>query len=309
MRRNAALNTLISGYAQLANIFPYVVAAPRYFAGKLQLGGLTRTADAFGQVQGAMSWFVNSYASLASWSATVERLATFERAVAEARGAAGSGVQTRPGDALALHDVMLGLPDGRALLHEKSMAIRPGESTLVTGRSGAGKSTLIRAIAGIWPFGTGRIESPRGSTLFLPQRPYIPLGTLRHALSYPLQDEEVSSEAIVAALEAVGLGHLASRLEEEENWSQRLSGGEQQRLALARALIVKPDWLFLDEATANLDADSEIEMYRLLRRRLPHTTIVSVAHSPNAAQFHERQLVLRHEPGQPGCLSAAQAVS
>lgn len=310
MNRLKLLNALVYGYRQLSVIFPYVVAAPRYFSGAIPLGGLTRTANAFGQVQGAMSWFVNNYAALAAWSATVERLATFHRAIVAARAAAVTGIpaEVASGDALELRDVTLGLPGGEALLENQNLVFPPGRSTLISGRSGSGKSTLFRAIAGIWPFGMGKVERPLGTYLFLPQRPYIPLGTLRHAVTYPARESEFDDLAVQQALRDVGLAHLVGRLDEETNWTLRLSGGEQQRLAVARALLIRPDWLFLDEATANLEPEAEAELYRVLKQRLPDTTLISVSHQPGVARFHDRHLVLRRTPGEVGRLLEPEEV-
>jgi putative ATP-binding cassette transporter len=310
MNRLKLLNALVYGYRQLTVIFPYVVAAPRYFSGAIPLGGLTQTANAFGQVQSAMSWFVNNYAALAAWSATVERLATFHRAIADARAAAGGGVRAAAagGNALELRDVNLLLPGGTPLVAHQDLRLLPGVSTLIGGRSGTGKSTLFRAIAGIWPYGSGSVERPLGSYLFLPQRPYIPLGTLRHAVVYPARDDDHSDAAVQQALRDVGLAHLAGRLDEEDNWTQRLSGGEQQRLAMARALLARPDWLFLDEATASLDPEAETELYRVLKQRLPDTTFISISHQPGVARFHERRLVLQNGPGETGRLVEAERV-
>jgi vitamin B12/bleomycin/antimicrobial peptide transport system ATP-binding/permease protein len=315
MRRMKLLNGLVAGYSQVAIIFPIVVAAPRYFAGRMALGGLMRIVDAFGQVQGAMSWFINSYASLATWRAEVERLSTFHRAIVAAGALAqrSSALRTEAAgraDGLALEDLTLTLPGGATLLENANLRLRRGEATVISGRSGSGKSTLFRAIAGIWPFGSGKVERPDGSYLFLPQRPYIPLGTLRHAVTYPAEGGDIDTAQIEAALADAGLAHLAPRLDEDTNWSLTLSGGEQQRLAIARALLLRPDWLFLDEATANLDPDSELEIYRVLRQRLPQATIVSIAHRPSIAQLHDRHLVFRREPDAPGrLLPAAEAAS
>ncbi len=299
MRRFVYLNALTSGYGQVAGIFPIVVAAPRYFFGKMPLGFITQVADAFGQVQGAMSWLVNNYADLATWRATVERLATFQRAIEAARAAAGTGITAEGefGDAYALHDATIALPSDEVLLAHANLRLEPGRSVVISGRSGSGKSTLFRALAGIWPFGSGHVQRPRGRALFLPQRAYVPLGSLRHALTYP-DDEHAHDEASVrAALEDCGLGHLAPRLAEEDDWTQRLSGGELQRVAIARALLARPDWLFLDEATANLDPESEAEIYAMLKQRLPGTTIVSIAHRPALAGHHDRQLRFERPPG------------
>jgi putative ATP-binding cassette transporter len=304
MQRYKFLNALISGYGQIAVIFPIVVAAPRYFAGLIPLGAVTQTAGAFGEVQGAMSWFVDTYSTLAAWRATVERLSTFYKAIQAARAAAFHGVKTEAetGSAYALHGATIALPDGQELLSTADLTLRPGAPILITGRSGAGKSTLFRAFAGIWPFGSGGVQRAEGRTLFLPQRPYIPLGTLRHAVAYPAHAHDYSDAEMRAALTDVGLAHLIPRLDDEDNWSMRLSGGEQQRVALARALLAKPDWLFLDEATASLDPESEAALYETIRQRLPHTTVVSIAHRPAVKAFHARHIVLEREPGSKGRL-------
>jgi putative ATP-binding cassette transporter len=291
--------TLFSAtYGQAAIVFPYIVAAPRYFSGAIPLGGLTQTATAFSQVQGALSWFVDNYRNIAEWRATVQRLSGFQDAIDAARAAAaeGAGPRAVPSEApdLALQGVSLALPSGRVLLEDADARIAPGDSVLVTGPSGTGKSTLFRAIAGIWPFGRGRVRLPAGArALFLPQRPYLPLGTLRRALCYPSDPARVPDEAVRAALGDAGLAHLEPRLDEADAWDRRLSGGEQQRVALARALLLKPDWLFLDEATASLDPDAEAAFYTLLRERLPEATTVSIAHRPAVAQYHARTLRLR----------------
>jgi putative ATP-binding cassette transporter len=292
MQRTKLLNALISGYQQVAVVFPIIVAAPRYFTGQIALGGLTRTASAFGQVQGSMSWFVTAYSSLATWRATVERLASFHRAIVVAREEAGHGVALVAGEGadLVLQDVSLGLPNGAELMSHQTLRFTRGQKVLVRGRSGAGKSTLFRAIAGIWPFGGGRVERPAGRWLFLPQRPYIPLGTLRHAVTYPAADIDFEDEDVRAALTAAGLQTMSARLDEVADWPLRLSGGEQQRLAFARALLLRPDWLFLDEATASLDQEAEAQLYQALTTLLPQTTVVSIAHHEGLAAFHGRVL-------------------
>ena len=292
MDRTRIVNTLINCYAQLAIIFPYVAAAPRYFFGDaIKIGDLFQTADAFGQVQGAMSWFVSSYAALAEWRATVERLATFHHAIEAARAAQG-GLRTEAAADFGLAGADLDLPNGQHLVENADLVLRQGQSVILTGRSGSGKSTLFRALAGIWPFGSGVVRRPSGKTLFLPQRPYIPLGTLRHVITYPEPAATHTDAVLREILVAVGLNQLADRLDDEDSWSQRLSGGEQQRLAVARALLAAPEWLFLDEATASLDPASEAAMYSLLKERLPATTIVSIAHRPAVAAFHARHIVL-----------------
>jgi putative ATP-binding cassette transporter len=304
MRRTKLLNSLVVGYSQVAIVFPLVVAAPRYFFGTLELGGLMQTADAFGQVQGSMSWFINSYDSLAQWRAIVERLTTFHRAIVLARAATGTGLTTIAGsaDSIALYDVTIELPDGGTVLQDADLTFNRGTSTVVSGPSGAGKSTLFRVIAGIWPFGRGQVERPAERVLFLPQRAYIPLGSLRHVICYPSPPDTHTPEEITQALLDAGLPQFVEHLDTDEPWAQRLSGGEQQRVALARALLAKPDWLFLDEATASLDPEAEAHLYRTLKERLPGTTIVSIAHRPSVAAFHDRHLVLEREPDHLGRL-------
>jgi vitamin B12/bleomycin/antimicrobial peptide transport system ATP-binding/permease protein len=305
MQRMKWLNTFIYGFNQIANIFPIVVVAPGYFFGKMELGTLTRSADAFGQVQGSMSWFVGAYTSLASWRATVERLVGFHRAVAAARAASGAGLSAQEGaEGFAIRDGVIRLPDGRKLLDVKEFAVRKGDSLLLTGASGSGKSTLFRALAGIWPFAEGRLERPAARALFLPQRPYIPLGTLRHAITYPAAPNTHDDAEVIAVLDDVGLGAFVARLDDTDNWAQLLSGGEQQRLAIARALLARPDYLFLDEATGALDPAAEQDLYALMRARLPDAAIVSIAHRPALAALHDRQLDVQRALGAGGKVEA-----
>ena len=187
-------------------------------------------------------------------------------------------------------------------MEHATVELSPGRPILVTGRSGSGKSTLFRALAGIWPFGSGTVERASGTVLFLPQRPYFPLGTLRHAVAYPNDAAAFTDADFRVVLEEAGLAHMIPRLDDEDNWSQRLSGGEQQRLALARALLGKPDWLFLDEATASLDPEAEAALYGAIARHLPNTTVVSIAHRPALAEYHDRHLVVQRGPEGPGRL-------
>ena len=294
MSRKKKLNALTQGYAQVAAVFPIVVAAPRYFAGQIALGGLMRVAGAFSQVQSSLSWFVDSYAQLAVWKATVDRLTGFNAAIAVAQRLAQGGVGVKEGGtAISLEDVQLALPDGRVLLNMSAPLMTQGQSAVVAGRSGSGKSTLFRAIAGIWPFGHGTIQRPPGTVLFLPQRPYIPLGTLREVVTYPSTPGTIADAAVIEALTEAGLAGLVPDLDTDQPWAQRLSGGEQQRLAVARALLLRPDWLFLDEATASLDPEAEADMYRILKQRLPDSTILSIAHRPDVARWHDRHLTVR----------------
>jgi putative ATP-binding cassette transporter len=294
MRKRKQLNWFTSFYAQLAIIFPYIVVAPRFFSGAIPLGAIFQTASAFNQVQGSLSWFINAYVYFATWKATVDRLigfrASIERVREEADRLDGERLDA-PDAAIALDSLEIGLPQGTPLLAPTSVELRPGEHVLLTGPSGSGKSTFFRSLAGIWPYWKGRIKLPKGARLlFLPQKPYLPLGPLKHAVSYPDEAARHPDEEVSEALRAVGLAHLARDLERSENWAQVLSGGEQQRLAFARALLNKPEWLFLDEATASLPEDAQGALYRLLKERLKHTTIVSIGHREGLAEHHARRL-------------------
>jgi putative ATP-binding cassette transporter len=301
MLKRKQLGWFTSFYGQLAIIFPYIVVSPRFFAGQIPLGGIFQTASAFGQVQGALSWFINVYAGgsnegFASWKATVDRLIGFTEALAYVREEAKSanGSREESGEAIALDALTLELPRGKPLLRDTSVQLEAGEDVLLSGPSGSGKSTLFRAIAGIWPYWRGRIRIPKGARLlFLPQKPYLPIGTLKHAAAYPEDAARFSDDEIRAALDMVGLPQFGAELEREGNWAQVLSGGEQQRLAFARALLIKPDWLFLDEATSSLPEEDQARLYRLLKEKLPRTTLVSIAHRESVGAFHPRSLAWR----------------
>ena len=303
MRRQKILNFFTIGYSQVATVFPYLVASPRYFSGAIPLGGLVQIANAFGQVQQSLSWFITAFPTFASWKATVDRLTGFHTAVMttqeQQRENPGVAVEAGEGNALVLDRVDLGLPTGRTLVSDANLEFPEGARMMVHGPSGSGKSTLFRAIAGIWPFGKGRVRLPRNfRALFLPQRPYFPLGTLHAALCYPAGPDAFTADQTREALVTVGLAGLTGRLQEEANWSMQLSGGEQQRVAFARAFLQKPDWLFMDEATSALDAPGEEALMKLLRERLPGTTVVSIAHRPVMGEQHDRTLEL--QPGDDG---------
>jgi putative ATP-binding cassette transporter len=295
MKKQKQLGWFTNFYAQIAIVFPFLVAAPRYFSGAISLGQYTQTASAFNQVQSALSWFIDAYTQFAAWKATVDRLAGFSEALERMREEAARLDGERAegaGPDLQARDLALALPQGKVLLAPTSLALERGEAVLVSGPSGAGKSTLFRALAGIWPYWHGVIRLPRGARLlFLPQKPYLPIGALKHAVCYPADAAAHGDDAVAEALRAVGLGHLAAELAHAENWAQVLSGGEQQRLAFARALLNKPDWLFLDEATASLPDDTQAALYALLKERLPAATVVSIGHRASLAQFHPRRLV------------------
>jgi putative ATP-binding cassette transporter len=302
MQKQKQLTWFTSFYGQLAIIFPLVVASPRFFSGQIQLGAIFQTASAFGQVQGALSWFISSYTNFATWKATVDRLIGFSEAMSEVHAEAGrpSGERVEDGERLSMEQLSVRLPQGTALLSDTSVDLKPHEDVLVTGPSGSGKSTLFRALAGIWPYWKGRIKLPKGAKLlFLPQKPYLPIGTLKHAVAYPGDVTRFSDDDVIAALEAVGLPRPGEDLQRSENWAQVLSGGEQQRLAFARALLNKPDWLFLDEATAALPEEDQEALYRVLKERLPATTLVSIGHRTSLARFHPRKLAVRGHALEP----------
>ena len=290
------LTGLTAFYGQAASVFPIVVAAPRFFAGEIPLGVLMQTASAFGEVQGSLSWFIDSYAQLAAWKATLDRLTGFRDAIAKAKTAARTehtfDHEHSPKN-LVLENVDVQLPNGQVLIHNVNLTVEQGDAVVVRGASGSGKTTLFRVLAGLWPFGRGRIGLPEHARLFfLPQKPYLPLGTLREVLSYPETPEHYTEAACREMLEACGLSHLIPRLDESNNWSMILSGGEQQRLAFVRALLYRPSWLFLDEATSALDEDAERRMYELVRQRLPDAAVLSIAHRSSAFAQHKRQLLV-----------------
>jgi putative ATP-binding cassette transporter len=304
MRITKNLTFLTTGYDQLAGVFPLLVAAPRYFTGAITLGVLSQIGDAFGQVQGSLSWFVESYGSLASWKATVDRLLTFEEAMnlveAESGHHAGIEIVANGAHAIRTDHLDVALPDGRVILRDTNLTFGPRARVLISGPTGAGKSTLFRALAGIWPFGTGQVEVPsRARLLFLPQRAYLPVASVRETVSYPAPAGTFDDETVRTALRDTGLDTLAEHLDDVQNWSNRLSGGEQQRLAIARALLHQPDWLFLDEATAALDETAERHLYELLTDRLPNTAIISIAHRPGVSTFHDTHLTLSADTLQP----------
>lgn len=306
------LTWFTAGYSQVAVIFPILVGAPRYFSGAIALGGLMQISSAFGQVQNALSWFVDAYASLAAWKATVDRLTTFEAAVQEAHEPTQTtGVRIDAVDgAIAADGVALRLPNGGILAEDLCLTLLPGARTLISGPSGCGKSTLFRAIAGVWPHWQGSLSLPKGDkVLFLPQSPYLPLGSLAQVVSYPDAPDVHGDKAIADALTQVGLGELTGRLEEVGQWAQTLSPGEQQRLAFARALLVRPQWLFLDEATSALDEAAEAAVYGVVMAQLPDAAIISIAHRKTVAAFHDQHPVLPWTANEPAPMALRSASS
>ena len=316
IRVRTFLNSFLQFYVQISAIIPYVVVAPFYFVAKrVDFGTFSQAADAFSNVNTAMNFFVERYTGLASFSATIHRLTSFDEAFARERAdeekiprvtaAAGEG------PILSIPDLDLALPDGRKLAHVGDLALIPQEPTLVVGPSGVGKSTFFRAIAGLWPFGSGEIKQPAYAKLMLlPQRPYIPIGPLREALAYPAAASNFSDAELRDTLIKVGLASLADRLDDSDNWQMRLSGGEQQRLGVARALPSEPDWLFLDEATASLDEGSEADLYRAIAKTLPKTTLVSIGHRSTLNAFHKRRIAFKpHEGGAPATVVSVPNVA
>jgi vitamin B12/bleomycin/antimicrobial peptide transport system ATP-binding/permease protein len=298
MQRTKLVNFFGAGYSQVSVIFPFIVVSPAYFAGAMQLGGLMQTASAFDSVQKALSYFISNYQSIAEWRAIIARLSGFEEAIAAGRAAAVmppvveiAPRESHPGFAVEQLDVRL--PDGDLVVAAHDVAFPEGERILITGPSGSGKSTLFRAITGIWPFGSGRVHVPANAKIMLiPQRPYFPVAPLAAAVSYPAEAGVFDDACVAEALTAVGLSELVPRLDEEEHWNRMLSLGEQQRLAIARALLHAPDYLFLDEATASLDEAAEAALYRLLQERLKGTTIISIGHRSTLGAFHGRRIEL-----------------
>jgi putative ATP-binding cassette transporter len=291
-----------SFFGQAAVVFPFLVAAPRFFSGAIQLGELVQISSAFDKVQGSLSWFVDNYASLASWRATVNRLTSFEESIANqerlqaaeiaARGAALASASSAPSE-LRTHNLDLALPDGTPLLQNLALQAQQGDSILIQGPSGSGKSTLFRGLAGIWPFAHGQVSLPPNS-MFMPQRPYLPDGLLRDALAYPQPASDYTDAALREALEAALLPQLVNRLDDADAWSQKLSGGEAQRLAVARVLLKKPKWIFADEATSALDEAGERKVYEQLRAQALQAggALVSIAHRPAVAAYHDKRWTL-----------------
>ena len=293
--RRMKVRTFTQTFGQLSPIIPYIFTAPFYFAGKIELGVMTQTANAFGRVSDSMTFFVNYYTYLAGFKSVVDRLNSFDAAIDQAEALSGAGATRAAAAAgsadIALDDIDLALPDGRRVVEAKHLALAAGESVVLTGPSGSGKSTLFRAIAGIWPFGHGRIRAPEGTrVMVMPPKPYIPISTLRNAVTYPAVPGAYADDAIRQALVDAHLASLVDELDREEVWSQRLSSGEQQRLAIARALLTRPDWLFLDEATSAVEEKLEAELYAMLARRLPSTTIMSIGHRSAVVGLHRRHL-------------------
>ena len=291
-----------SGY--IAPVLPILLCAPKFLEGTMTLGEVMQAASAFTIVQSAFNWLVDNYPRLADWTASARRVASLMVSLdALERAEQGEGVSRierseGTGAALRLSDLSVTLDSGAAVVKDAEVDIMPGERVLVAGESGTGKSTLVRAIAGLWPWGDGNVEVAAGAKMFLmPQRAYVPVGSLRRAATYPEPPETYEVEDVAKALKRVGLGHLVKRIEEEAPWDQTLSGGEKQRLAFARILLHRPDIIVLDEATSALDPASQDKLMELLTTELDATTIVSVGHRPELEAFHSRKIVLERRRG------------
>ncbi len=304
MRSQRNLMWLTSAYGTLAMIFPTIVASPAYFSGAITLGGLMQIGAAFGQVQGALNWFVDNFGRIAEWRSAVSRIVVFRDLIEELDALVEDPEQPTISitegqeDALVFRNLEVAFSDGTTVIADASAEIHAGERVLIQGESGTGKSTLFRAIGGLWPWGAGEIEiPPRETMMFMPQRPYLPLGTLGGALSYPAAPDAFPAEALREALTRVGLERLTDRLDEEERWDRQLSLGEQQRLAFARLLLHRPRWIFMDEATAALDEANQDAMMQLVLDELPEAALVSIGHRPGLAAFHNRTLNLVRAEG------------
>jgi vitamin B12/bleomycin/antimicrobial peptide transport system ATP-binding/permease protein len=298
--RRMRLFAFTQTFSQLSPIIPFIFTAPFYFLGKIQLGVMTQTAQAFGQVAGALTFFVSYYMYLAAFKSVVDRLNSFDVAIDRAEALVNAGparVAAAAGaNDVSLDNVELELPDRRRIVEAKHLDLERGQSVLLSGPSGSGKSTLFRAVAGIWPYGEGRVRVPENArVMVIPAKPYIPIGTLRSAVTYPAVAGTYPDADIRGALVDARLGDLAGEIDHEEVWSQRLSSGEQQRLAVARALLVRPDWLFLDESTSAVEEKLEADLYAVLAQRLPNTTIVSIGHRSTLIKLHKRHIEMTPE--------------
>ena len=285
-----------SFFGQAAVIFPMIVAAPRYFSGAIQLGDLMKINSAFGRVQDSLSWLVDNYSSLAAWRATTDRLTSFDDAIAAA-SVENRALETTDSPALDTANLTVSLPTGAVLLAGTQLHAQAGDHILLQGPSGSGKSTLFRTLAGVWPFASGSVARARDA-MFIPQHPYFPNGSLREALAYPHPAGNYTDDAMRQALNEALLPDLVSELDKTDAWGQKLSGGEQQRLAIARVLLKQPAWVFADEATSALDAEAEKTLYQRLLALVARTGggIVSIAHRPSVAAFHDQRWELQAQP-------------
>lgn len=305
VNQQARMTWVLNGNSVLAPVVPLLLGAPKYLSGQLTLGELMQVAAAFLQVQTALNWLVDNSIRLAEWHASAQRVGALQAALAALDRNIGEGagdtivLGTSPDDKIRIENLSIAHRSGKLLIADAEVVIEPGERVLVKGESGSGKSTMIRAMAGLWPWGSGQILRPEGADVaFMPQRPYIPLGSLRHALVYPVSETERDDATIREALHKTGLDHLIERLDDEDQWARILSGGEQQRVAFARLLINKPDVIIMDEATSALDELSQARVMDFLSNELAGTTVISVGHRPGLEAYHTREISLVRAPGE-----------
>jgi putative ATP-binding cassette transporter len=301
VQRQTRLIGFTAGYGHISTVFPILVVSPAYLTGAITLGALIQAHLAFQRVEGAFAFCIGAYPKIAEWKAIVDRLAQFEAAMGVVDSyrdpLANIAFVATPEPNLTIDNLVVRLASGEPIASVPNITLPPGEGLLVSGPSGAGKSSLFRALAGLWPLGDGTIRLPNsGHVLALPQRPYFPLGTLRQALTYPTLAEAVDDRILREALVAAGLGHLSGRLDEEAEWSAVLSGGEQQRVAFARALIARPAVLLLDEAVTTLEEADGAELYRMVAERLPATIVISIGRPALLSAQHRRAIVLQGAP-------------
>ena len=276
---------------QVGGIVTHIANAPRYLLGQVTLGGMVQAQQAFGQLYVSLGWFLQVFPAIASWKASVDRVLTLERAMNAAskdRAASRLTIERNNGDLVRAEGLSVSLPDGSALIDAADLEISAGESVLISGDSGSGKTTLFKALSGLWPWADGKVTLPADSTMFFPQATYFPVGTLADAICYPDSPSEFEQDQLEAAMQDCKLQHLIARLDSTESWSQVLSGGEQQRVAVVRALLRQPQFLFLDESTASLDVETEKEIYGLLARVLSNKAIITIGHRPELKELHRR---------------------
>lgn len=293
----ARLTWITSGYGWIMLVLPVVVALPGYLDGSLDLGGMMMVVGAFGQVQASLRWFVDNFAKIADWRAALHRVVVFRDAVSHVdeyeNEAEKIQLLDHPDGHLSFEQTKVSFIDGEVVISDATAHIQPGERVLITGESGSGKSTLFRAIGGLWPWGSGVIKlPPRDQIMFLPQKPYMPLGTLANSLSYPRSSNKSDRPLMEAALRRVNLHEFIPMLDEDQRWDKMMSLGQQQRLAFARLLIHKPRWVFLDEATSALDDFNQDSVMSLFTNELNESTILSIGHRPNLVDYHTRTLQL-----------------
>lgn len=284
------MNYFHSGYTQLSAYVPYIVAAPQYFAGAFQMGEIMQTVQAFGGVRVALSWFIFNYSSLAEWKATVDRLIQFENAIRKSERQKNFIVKESDEEKLLLKDIELILPDGKKLACIPELEIKKGEHVALSGPSNAGKSTLLYTIKGLWGYGKGTIEKPKGKAIFLSQNPYLPIGTIAQVLTYPDEKLKLQDKDVLHALEKVKLDHLKGKIHEFNNWELILFGGEQQRLALARIWVQNPDWVYMDESLSATDIECRNEILKNIEKDFPNIIIFAIHHDEKVNPFYDRDL-------------------